>query len=79
MSKIGFYEEFAAKNADDTNEKQPTETNHIELEIENESSRSKSGLNKSSSEVPFLNAEDTSNSKDLYPNLSKDSNETRVI
>jgi hypothetical protein len=54
-------------------------TNNIELEIENEKDRSKRGLNKSSSAVPFLNAEDRSNSTDLYPDLSKDINETRVI
>ena len=54
----------------------------IELGIENEKDRSKrNGMNKSSSAVPFINAEETSNpGVELYPDLSKDiNNDTRVI
>ena len=49
------------------------------IELENEKESSKGGMNKSSSAVPFINAEETSNSADLYPDLSKDLSSTRVV
>ena len=59
------------------------QTKKTELEIENETDRGRGEMNKSPSAMPFLailpSAEDTSNSTDLYPDLSKDVNETRVI
>jgi len=49
------------------------------IELENEKESSKGGMNKSSSAVPFINAEETSNSADLYPDLSQDLSSTRVV
>ena len=68
--------------ADDPGEKHIMLADVIEVGIENEKDRSKrTGMNKSSSAVPFINAEETSNSGvELYPDLSKDMNNgTRVI
>lgn len=68
--------------ADEPGEKHIMLADVIEVGIENEKDRSKrTGMNKSSSAVPFINAEETSNSGvELYPDLSKDmNNDTRVI
>ena len=51
----------------------------IELGTENEKESSKGGMNKSASAVPFINAEEVSNSTELYPDLSRDLNNSRVV
>ena len=67
------------QNADDPGENHIMLADTIELGAENEKNSSKGGMNKSSSAVPFINAEETSNSADLYPDLSKDLSSTRVV
>ena len=67
------------QNADDPGEKHIMLADTIELGTENEKESSKGGMNKSASAVPFINAEEVSNSTELYPDLSRDLNNSRVV
>ena len=61
------------QNKDDPGEKRTMLADTIELGAENETK----GMNKSASAVPFLNAEEVNS--ELYPDLSRDLNNSRVV
>ena len=64
------------QNKDDPGEKRTMLADTIELGTENEK-ENKGGMNKSASAVPFLNAEEVNS--ELYPDLSRDLNNSRVV
>jgi len=77
--KPNFGGSRARSNNHDAGDKPTINSEAIELGIETGKESSKNGMNKSSSAVPFINAEEISDSTELYPDLSKDMNNTRVI
>ena len=79
--KPNFGGSRARSNNHDIGDKPTINVDAIELGFENikEDSSKNVGMNKSSSAVPFLSAEEISDSNELYPDLSKDMNNTRVI